>query len=67
MNLYQTIKIKKFTFQSGDIQIAKFDFSEDKQNNLHSNLVIFKSIAILNTTILTTEFTFQSGDIQIRI
>ena len=33
--------------------------------DLHSNLVIFKSLSLAKALTIITEFTFQSGDIQI--
>ena len=55
-----------FTFQSGDIQI---NFAHEilrlQLQDLHSNLVIFKSDKLLSYSIELYEFTFQSGDIQI--
>ena len=56
----------RFTFQSGDIQIIQEILSSKDLQDLHSNLVIFKSSTKIRVMPDVHAFTFQSGDIQIK-
>ena len=59
-------RVYLFTFQYGSIQMANEDHKVNKDHNLHSNMVLFKSNIFCQFS-GAESFTFQYGSIQIKL